>query len=620
MKFYNFYLKMSNNILFLSNIKGNFEKVVELFEKLEKTGKIFNLLVLIGQTFCFENNFSKLNLLKQIKTKILIFDSSKISSVLKSKIKYELYNFSDNIIILGRSGIFNINGNLKIAYINGKENEDSFNLNVDKKYSSDYFIYNDINNLIKDEKKTEKIDLLLLSNFPHIFYEEVQKNKESFLYNESLIINKDKLLNNISMISNFLINNLCPRYIITSLDDFYYERKPYINKKNYLTRFIHLSYFYDKKNIKEKSLYGISLKHFENLNNKNLDISYTEDPFKENYSYKSIEENLNLRKIFFQNINNSFNNNSSIKDSFPLQIKLTHLDKNISEHELNNFLSKIGEILFCEKHYNKKGNFLCEAFLSFKDPFINNKLVNEDKIYKINNRRVFFEKIENDKLSYSKCKFCFDNSEIEKELILHDFENFYLAYSKGPINNFHFLILPHKHYSSYMTLPKELKKEFKEILNSIIKFLNLHSLDYIYYEKNLPFDNIVFLHMCVNIIGIEKDYMINFQDTFKNNFPNFYNINTTYDEENIFSLDFYENKSNFYYYINAGKGYKIGIKEIRIGYYIEISENIKDFKDYPRLVICKLIEKENNIYWKNCSIDLEFLKKLKKKVNQYFQQ
>ena len=74
------------------------------------------------------------------------------------------------------------------------------------------------------------------------------------------------------------------------------------------------------------------------------------------------------------------------------------------------------------------------------------------------------------------------------------------------------------------------------------------------------------------------------------------------------------------YYINAGKGYKIGIKEIRIGYYIEISENIKDFKDYPRLVICKLIEKENNIYWKNCSIDLEFLKKLKKKVNQYFQQ
>ena len=35
---------MSNNILLLSNIKGNFEKIFELFKKLEKTGKKVDIL------------------------------------------------------------------------------------------------------------------------------------------------------------------------------------------------------------------------------------------------------------------------------------------------------------------------------------------------------------------------------------------------------------------------------------------------------------------------------------------------------------------------------------------------------------------------------------------------
>ena len=83
-------------------------------------------------------------------------------------------------------------------------------------------------------------------------------------------------------------------------------------------------------------------------------------------------------------------------------------------------------------------------------------------------RIVFFEKIETEKLSYSKYMFCFDNSE---NLILYNFKNFYLAYSKVPINNFHFLILPHNPCSSYKSFPKELKNEI---------FL-IHSLNFLIY-------------------------------------------------------------------------------------------------------------------------------------------
>ena len=56
--------------------------------------------------------------------------------------------------------------------------------------------------------------------------------------------------------------------------------------------------------------------------------------------------------------------------------------------------------------------------------------------------------------------------------------------------------------------------------------------------------------------------MVNFQNTFKNIFPDVYNIN--YEQDNIFSLDLYENKSNFYYYIK----YKIGKKDLRLSFYI----------------------------------------------------
>ena len=42
---------MSNNILLLSNIKGNFEKIIELFKKLEKTGKKIDILILIRKIF-----------------------------------------------------------------------------------------------------------------------------------------------------------------------------------------------------------------------------------------------------------------------------------------------------------------------------------------------------------------------------------------------------------------------------------------------------------------------------------------------------------------------------------------------------------------------------------------
>ena len=63
---------MSNNILLLSNIKGNFEKIFELFKKLEKTGKKVDILILIRKIFW--EKFFWIKYLKSIK--IVILNSS----------------------------------------------------------------------------------------------------------------------------------------------------------------------------------------------------------------------------------------------------------------------------------------------------------------------------------------------------------------------------------------------------------------------------------------------------------------------------------------------------------------------------------------------------------------
>jgi len=66
------------------------------------------------------------------------------------------------------------------------------------------------------------------------------------------------------------------------------------------------------------------------------------------------------------------------------------------------------------------------------------------------------------------CWFCWNNTGIDRELILHSFENFYLAYAKGPIQDFHFLIIPKEHLQAFPVLSAELKKEMVDILRKLL--------------------------------------------------------------------------------------------------------------------------------------------------------
>ena len=601
-------------IIFLSNAYGNFTKVNDLYTKISTKSGDVDVMILIGEVFNQAEKFSALNLLSNLKCKIIIFDSSSISSVLKAKINYSPYEYSSNITILGRSGIFEFKG-LKIGYLNGYE-DNKFLTKEKKLYTGDAFSYYDIEKFIDKTKiENDKIDILLLSSIPQVFAHELESDFSSPFHNEDVKISTKQILNKkTSYACNILVSNLNPRYIITSVDDYYYERKPFINVNKYLSRYINIAHFNNKVNQKEKFVYAISTIPISKMTKADIDAidnlqspQYSLSPF-ESAIPSSIEEIIQYREKYnLQNI-------KITKD----ELYLCNLDHYLTYEELHDFLSQFGKVIELNMIYRNK-RFTGGAYVKFSDLKVQNDLLKKNNYYTLKGRKIGIrekiEKVPSVTDIAKTCWFCFTNPNIEKNLILKSYQNFYLAYPKGPIENMHFLILPKKHIQSFIEMDQTMKNEFEEILSSIEKFITINDLDFFIYEKNLPYDNISARHMCVNIVGVDREIMFKYNSKAKK-FLEKSKISfiESYDEKFINTI----NKGEYYQYINGSTGIKLGKTEKRLIYYINIKESQKDFEDYGRWLICYLLEKEERLNWKKCEIDSNFLNILKDKINKYY--
>ena len=598
-------------ILIISNVFGNFNNLIDLYNKITIKNGEFNILILIGNVFSLSENFSNLELLKSLKcNKIIIFDNSNVSEIIKSKFNYSTFNYTEKIIFLTRSGIFNI-FNINIAYLNGKENINFLQENFI--FTSNFFNKEDIKNLINQKtENNKKIDLLLLSNLPSIFFKEIQNDFSSAFNNTNIKIDKNQI--NQSKISDFLINFLNPRYILTSVDDFYFERIPFVNNEKIFTRFLNLGYFQNKINKTQNFLYAIQIKPFSLLNEDEIfnlnDVKnnkHTENPFLNNNLNENLDE-------FINKIEKEENNIKIFHDT----LFLCNLEHSLTYDELNDFLSSFGKVNKIEMIYKKKF-FTGTAFVQFNDLKIHKNLLEKNNYYNLKGRKIGIRektiKINNEKEIAKNCWFCFDNPNIEKNLILKEFANFYFAYNKGPITNFHFLIIPKKHIQNSFKLKGEIKQELNELISSLIEFIKINNLETLIYEKSLPYNNINYKHMIINVIGIEKNFMDFFID-FGNTFFKENKINYEISMEN----NFLENKINdeYFFYIEGNNNIKIGKEKKRCVFYIKINENNKDFTDYCRIFVCNLIEKYERKNWKNCDINDEFLILVKKKFNEFY--
>ena len=613
-------------VLIISNICGKFNDLLQLYTTItSKSNSTFDIMILIGNVFSQNESFSQLNILTNIPSNILIFDSSSICSVLKCKIKYTPYQYKPNITIFGRSGIYTVpsKSKLQFVYLIGYENTFFLNESNTYHYTGDAFSYDDIYNIYNTSSSSlssqHKVDFVVLSALPQIISQELQNDFSSPFHNESIHISKkDITTTKVSYFANTLIYKYNPRYIITSVDDFYYERKPFINSKRYLSRYINLAYYQNKTNTHEKYIYALNtqavsslteneLKDIDNLDN----TLYTLSPF-DNTNITTIP--LSIADII--QIRNKYNcqNIKVIKD----ELYIYNIDKYSSYDDVYEYMSTFGKVLKLEMIYHKH-KFTGNAFIKFADIKLHNTLLQRDNYYTFKGRKVRIkERIERIKTAEDiakTCWFCYNNPSIEKELILKTFDNFYIAYPKGPIDNIHFLVLPKKHIQSYTEMDTQMKNEYHDILTTLIQFIEIQNLSYFIYEKNLPYQNESQRHMCVNVIAVDREVMFQYADEGANALTmKKLKYIETYDERYLDMI----NKDEYYYYINGSTGVKIGLKQKRRILYIKVNKYECDYVDYCRWLICYLIEKEDKLNWKNAIYDVNVITEIKKQINKFY--
>ncbi len=305
------------------------------------------------------------------------------------------------------------------------------------------------------------------------------------------------------------------------------------------------------------------------------------------------------------------------------EIFVGNLDRYLKYDDIFEFLTRFGQIADLKLNYSYKGGsekfsrnknnknfFAGNCFVKYKDPNVHDKLLTFSNHYSIRGRKVLFsekvEKILSIEDIEKSCWFCFNNPNIEKDLVLFDLKNFYIAYPKGPIDSYHLIIAPKFHIKSYLAIPSDLYEELDLIVKTLKKFFADNSLEFVVFEKNLPYNDEKAKHMILNIVGIKKDFSF---EIFNKAFDYLKRNKLSYqshsgDEWSLSDLK-QENQDCYYHYMDIPVGLSAGKNEKRSKFLIMHDErksagagNKTDFSDYARIIICDIIDKKENVNWK----------------------
>lgn len=109
-----------------------------------------------------------------------------------------------------------------------------------------------------------------------------------------------------------------------------------------------------------------------------------------------------------------------------------------------------------------------------------------------------------------KCWFCLQSADVEKHLIICIGEFFYLALAKGPVNNFHALLIPVEHVQSMALLNEEQFQELEIFKRSLKKFYDSMDQVAVFFERNYMSS-----HTNINAVGIPRDIEWQLSETLK---------------------------------------------------------------------------------------------------------
>ena len=479
-------------------------------------------------------------------------------------------------------------------------------------------------------------------------------------------MNEEKL-NNISYTLNFLLYIINPRYVITSIDDFFFKNTSdnIINKNGYRTYFYHLGNLEEKINSEQQ--FYVSFEYSSVNLMKENEISLMEQEYEKGLNVKFIKDD-NLFKYYNEY---NYDPNKSLMANYDSYLKLcfnemkttketnieekhlflSNINYDITEQELKEHLIKrYGPIKHLKYLTNKETNkFNGKAIVQFMNNSSTNDILNNSSKEKFhdraikatistskfnnitnNNSNLNYTEIKKDEAnkdmninsttnsndnitSNTECWFCYvTNKSLDKNFILKEYKYNYLSFSKGPINEYHLLIIPKRHVSFYNELNDEEKKECEIIIKLLSNYFSTKKCNFIIYEKNLKYNFKNSVHLLTNIVGFENSLITKLNDFaekyFLNEKINHYYV--TYNDKYLYLYLNPQPQNDEYIYVNIPFVFKGNlIRKIVIF-------NSKDYKiDYPRKLICLFINKEEGINWRD---SLKYGEELLGKVKQDF--
>ncbi|XP_054088915.1 CWF19-like protein 1 homolog [Zeugodacus cucurbitae] len=207
-------------------------------------------------------------------------------------------------------------------------------------------------------------------------------------------------------------------------------------------------------------------------------------------------------------------------------------------------------------------------------------------------------------IDQEKCWFCLSSSDVEKHLVISIGENFYLALAKGPINEFHVLIMSITHISSASLLSDDDWKELSKFKKALRYLFKSYGQIVCFTERHYKSS-----HLQINALGIDEGYAWKIKHAFE-------------DKAEEFNLQFETLPALTSSQMLPQQG-PYFVAELPDESTL-ITRQMKHFPlHFARDVFCSenLLNCEEKVDWKDCKLDkdkeIEMVKNFRKKFQKY---
>ncbi|XP_065902892.1 CWF19-like protein 1 [Dysidea avara] len=413
-------------ILVAGDVEGRFEQLFTRVANIQKKSGQFDMLLCVGTFFSSEDE-CKSQWRQMVEGTItvplptyIMGPTSKDHMSYYGDLDSDGGELIDDITFLGQAGVFTTSSDLRIAYLSGRHDENSYSsTTTGDKSLSENFNQSDVERLFSHAEKKDYVgvDILLSSDWP---------SDVAIGTNPPDGVDISKV--GCQPLSR-LATALKPRYHFVSLHKVFYERPPYRNHRvlqepaRHCTRFISLANV-GNPDKKQRFLYAFNITPMASMEASELTAqpqASTDCPY--------------VRTVA------NYRQHSQASSGDPSQ---------------NFFYDERAIASSKRKHQNQRGNDPKRRAPDWGKPPV----------------------------AKGPCWFCLGSPEVDKHLVVSVGEQSYLALPKGGLTPEHVLIIPISHYASFTEASRGAMIEMEKYKSSLRKYYHSKGQTCVIFERN----------------------------------------------------------------------------------------------------------------------------------------